>query len=90
MTLLEIAMLLCHGRLRLKMPSAAGLTELESNPLLQIAPIDFRVAAEIVNLGNYQGDPADRAIIATARARNLKLLTSDQRIIDSNLVPVIE
>jgi PIN domain nuclease of toxin-antitoxin system len=34
-------------------------------------------------------DPADRTIVATARVRNLRLLTSDQRIIESNLVPVV-
>jgi PIN domain nuclease of toxin-antitoxin system len=34
-------------------------------------------------------DPSDRAIVATARVRNLRLLTSDQRIIGSNLVAVV-
>jgi PIN domain nuclease of toxin-antitoxin system len=31
----------------------------------------------------------DRAIVATARVHQLTLLTSDHRIIKSNLVPVI-
>lgn len=35
-------------------------------------------------------DPADRAIVATARVHRLRLVTSDQRIIESKLVPVIE
>jgi PIN domain nuclease of toxin-antitoxin system len=34
-------------------------------------------------------DPADQAIVATARVHRLKLVTSDQRIIESKLVPVI-
>ncbi len=41
-------------------------------------------------MGGALRDPADRAIVATARIHNLKLLTSDQRIIDSRLVPFIE
>jgi PIN domain nuclease of toxin-antitoxin system len=35
-------------------------------------------------------DPADRAIVATARVHRLRLLTSDQRIATSGLVPVVE
>jgi PIN domain nuclease of toxin-antitoxin system len=34
-------------------------------------------------------DPADRAIVATARVHKLRLVTSDERIIESELVPVI-
>ena len=33
---------------------------------------------------------ADRAIVATARVHSLKLVTSDQRIIESNAVSVVE
>jgi PIN domain nuclease of toxin-antitoxin system len=47
------------------------------------------VAAEVAALGGYLRDPADRAIVSTARVRRLKLVTSDQRIIDSGLVPVV-
>jgi len=48
------------------------------------------VAREIASMGDGLRDPADRAIVATARVHNLKLLTSDQRIIDSGLVTVVE
>jgi PIN domain nuclease of toxin-antitoxin system len=41
-------------------------------------------------LGDALRDPADRAIVATARVHRLRLLTADQRIIDSDLVAVIE
>jgi prevent-host-death family protein len=34
-------------------------------------------------------DPADRAIVATARVHRLRLITADRRIIDSKLVTVI-
>jgi len=35
-------------------------------------------------------DPVDSAIVATARVHGLKLLTADQRIIQSKLISVIE
>jgi hypothetical protein len=35
-------------------------------------------------------DPADRAIVASARVHNLRLVTSDRRIIESKLAPVVE
>jgi PIN domain nuclease of toxin-antitoxin system len=47
------------------------------------------VAAEIAVLETLR-DPADRVIVATARVHRLRLVTSDQRIIDSRLVAVVE
>jgi len=46
------------------------------------------IAGETASLGNLR-DPADRAIVATARVHRLTLVTSDQRIIESRLVPVV-
>ncbi|HTS30516.1 MAG TPA: PIN domain-containing protein [Bryobacteraceae bacterium] len=48
------------------------------------------VAQEAAALAGALRDPGDCVIVATARSHGLKLLTSDQRIIDSDLVPVIE
>jgi PIN domain nuclease of toxin-antitoxin system len=53
-------------------------------------PIDCSIAAEIAAIGTSLRDPNDRAIVATARIRRLRLVTADQRIIDSGLVPVVE
>jgi PIN domain nuclease of toxin-antitoxin system len=47
------------------------------------------VALDVASLGVLR-DPADRAIAATARVHRLRLVTSDQRIIESKLVPVVE
>jgi PIN domain nuclease of toxin-antitoxin system len=47
------------------------------------------VAAEVAAIGGSLRDPADRATVGTARVRRLRLVTSDQRIIDSGLVPVV-
>ena len=42
------------------------------------------IASEAALLSNLR-DPADRAIVATARVHRLGLVTSDQRIIESKL-----
>ena len=50
----------------------------------------FEIATEVAALGDSLRDPADRAIVATALVHRLTLVTSDQRIIDSRLLTVIE
>jgi PIN domain nuclease of toxin-antitoxin system len=89
-SLLEIAVLTADGRLRLKTALDELLVDLQANPLFQVLPLDYETASEVVSLGRSLRDPADRAIVATARVHRLRLVTSDQRIIESNLVPVIE
>ncbi len=86
-SLLEIAVLGSGGRLGLKVALEELFEDLRS-PVFQILPLTCEVAAEVVLLGSLR-DPADRAIVATARIERLRLVTSDQRIIESKLVPVI-
>jgi PIN domain nuclease of toxin-antitoxin system len=88
-TLLEIAILFGQGSARSGIPVEKLLDELESSPVFQIVPLTVDVAAEVAALGGSLRDPADRAMVATARVRRLRLLTSDQRIIESGLVPVV-
>jgi PIN domain nuclease of toxin-antitoxin system len=88
-TLLEIAVLFGNGAARSDIRTAELFGDLESNPTIEIVPFTLDVAAEVAALGTSLHDPADRAIVATARVRTLRLLTSDQRIIASNLVPVV-
>jgi PIN domain nuclease of toxin-antitoxin system len=64
--------------------------QLDTNPAIRIIPFTTDVAREMGALGGSLRDPGDRIIVATARVHRLRLLTADQRIIDSNLVPVIE
>jgi PIN domain nuclease of toxin-antitoxin system len=64
--------------------------ELDANPWFRIIPLTTDVAYEVAAIGDSLRDPADRAIVATARVHRLRLLTADQRIIESDLVPVIE
>jgi PIN domain nuclease of toxin-antitoxin system len=51
--------------------------------------MDVEVAGEVAALGEALRDPADRAIVATARVHRFRLVTSDRRIVESKLVPVI-
>ena len=88
-TLIEIAILFGKGSARGNTPIGELLGELETNPAFQIVPLTVDVAAEAAALGGRLRDPADRAIVATARVCRLRLVTSDQRIIDSELAPVI-
>ena len=87
-TLLEIAVLASQGKLELKMTVDGFFDHLKSGQVFQILPLTYEVAAEVASLGGLR-DPADRAIVATARVERLRLVTSDQRIIESKLVPVV-
>ena len=86
-SLLEIAVLGSAGKLGLKVALEELLEDLQS-PVFQILPLTYEVAAEVASLGGLR-DPADRAIVATARIQRLRLVTSDQRIIESKLVSVV-
>jgi PIN domain nuclease of toxin-antitoxin system len=86
-SLLEIAVLASAGKLGLKVALADLFEDLQS-AVFQVLPVTFQVAAEVASLGALR-DPADRAIVATARVQRLRLVTSDRRIIESKLVPVV-
>jgi PIN domain nuclease of toxin-antitoxin system len=89
-SLLEIAILASEGKLKLKAKLAEFFDDIQASPIFRLLPLTFEVASEIASLGNNLRDPADRTIVATARVRRLRLLTSDQRIIESKLAPTVE
>ena len=64
--------------------------ELDTNPAFRIFPVTTDIAREVAAQGDSLRDPSDRVIVATARVHRLTLLTADQRIIESDLVAVIE
>ena len=82
--------LLAEARQRLIVRLDQLFHELDTNPAIRIIPLTTDVGREMAALGDALRDPADRAIVATARVHRLRLLTADQRIIESDLVPVIE
>jgi PIN domain nuclease of toxin-antitoxin system len=87
-SLLEIAVLTSQGKLRVRVDEF--FEELQANPLFQVLPLSYEIALEVASLGSALRDPADRVIVATARVHRLRLITSDQHIIESKLVPVVQ
>ena len=77
-----------EGKLRLSVTLDELLDEMQASEVFEILPLSYRIASDVAALGVLR-DPADRAIVATARVHRLHLMTSDQRIIESKLVPVI-
>jgi PIN domain nuclease of toxin-antitoxin system len=89
MSLLEIATLTASRRIQSTGDPQELLTRLQASPSVLVLPITFQIAAEFAALAHALRDPADRAIVATARVHRLKLITSDERIIDCKLVPTV-
>jgi PIN domain nuclease of toxin-antitoxin system len=89
MSLLELAFL-NEGKQRLSFRLEKVFYELDTNPAFRIIPLTTDIAYEMAAMGNALRDPGDRVIVATARVHRLRLLTADQRIIESDLVPVVE
>jgi len=88
-TLIGVAILRREGRRRLEGNIDDIFEQLEVSPAFRVLPITIPIAIDAGALSILR-DPADRTIVATARVHQLRLLTSDQRIIDSKLVSVIE
>jgi PIN domain nuclease of toxin-antitoxin system len=87
-TLLEVVTVLESGRVKARLQDI--FEKLGTSAFFQILPLTLEVASEMALMGRALRDPADRAIVATARVHRLKLLTADQRIIDSRLVVVVD
>lgn len=88
-SLVEIAIVRREGRHRLEGNIDDIFEQLEISPLFRILPITIPIAVDAGALSMLR-DPADRTIVATARVHGLRLLTSDQRIIESRLVAVVD
>ncbi len=88
-SLWEVATLLVKGRIDLGLPLRDWFRRaIAAN--LRILPIDPEIAAAVHDLpGAFQGDPADRLIVATAKVRGLTLITADAAIRDAGLVPTL-
>ena len=87
-SLWEIAKLVETRRLRLTVSIDDCLASIETNPLIEVLPLTANIAAESVRLGmKAPRDPADQLIIATARCHGTALLTQDELIVESELIP---
>ena len=88
-TLIEVAVLLGKARLQ-NLGLDDLLQDFNTRPSVRILPVTLEIASDVKSLSHALRDPLDCIIVATARVHGLRLLTSDQRIIQSRLVPVIE
>jgi PIN domain nuclease of toxin-antitoxin system len=84
----EIAMLVEKGRIEIDRPVQRWLEDALTSTATVLLPIDPAVAALAAQLPLH-GDPADRIIVATAITSGAELLTKDQKIRASGLVPTI-
>lgn len=87
-TLYELFTLFRKRRIGLTISPESFLSEVERR--FAVLPITKHVCLETLRLPpNYPRDPADRIIGATAIVEGLSLVTADQGIRDSGVVPTI-
>ena len=80
-SLWEAQMLHAKGRLELPLAFPDWLRRAAAPPMVTVLPLDIPVISALDNLpARFHGDPADRLIVATARAHRLPLATHDVRI----------
>lgn len=81
MTCWEMAWLVKHGRITLKLPVSEWLDQIEENSVA-IIPVSRAIAERAVALPEHHKDPVDRIIIATAIEHQAQLLSVDGRFPD--------
>lgn len=80
-SLWEAQMLAAKGRLELDSPLTHWLPTAVAPETVSLMPIDVGVILSLDTLPKgFHGDPADRIIVATARAHGLALATRDENI----------
>jgi PIN domain nuclease of toxin-antitoxin system len=78
----EIGLLVARNRLALSMAPAAWFRQLATRTGLALCPLEPDTLIEASFLpGSPPRDPADRIILATARALTLRVLTRDRAIL---------
>lgn len=86
-SLWEAQMLAAKGRLKIDLPLAHWLPTASAQETVALLPIDVDVILALGGLpASFHGDPADRIIVATARAHRLPLATRDKNIRRSRAV----
>ena len=79
----EVGRLEAKGRLELRMNCVEWIRAALATPGLSLIPLSPEIAIESSRLpGSFQGDPADRILMATARVTGAKLMTKDGKMLD--------
>lgn len=80
-SLWEAQMLHAKGRLTLDRAFDVWIREAAAAGVAEVVPLDVDVVIALSRLpATFHGDPADRLIVATARAHSLPLATHDRAI----------
>jgi PIN domain nuclease of toxin-antitoxin system len=78
----EVTLKVRKGKIDLRLPPDQRLNLALGRSLVTVIPIDAEIARAANMLPEpFHEDPADRLIAATARLRNLTLITSDEKIL---------
>jgi len=89
-SLLELATAYRRGRLHLERPADEWMEDLRKVRELRLEPVTAAIAQAAGALpDSVPGDPADRIIVATARALAARLVTADRRLRASGLVETV-
>lgn len=78
MTCWEMAWLVGHGRIVLKLPVSGWLDQIETNGVA-IIPVSRAIAERAFSLPEHHKDPVDRIIIATTVEHQAQLVSVDGR-----------
>ena len=88
-SLWEAQVLHAKGRLTLDRSFDVWIREAAAAGVVEIVPLDVEVVIALAGLpATFHGDPADRLIVATARAHRLPLATHDRAVRKSRVVAV--
>ena len=88
-SLWEAQMLHAKGRLTLDRSFDVWIREAAAAGVVEIVPLDVEVVIALAGVpATFHGDPADRLIVATARAHRLPLATHDRAVRKSRVVAV--
>ena len=86
-SLWEAQMLYRKRRLELPLPFSDWLARAADSQIVSVIPLDLETVLALDSLPHsFHGDPADRLIVATAKAHALPLATRDTRIRRSRMV----
>ena len=89
-SLWEAQMLYRKARLQLEMDFSVWLSQASDPSVVRVLPLDTSVVLALDKLPErFHGDPADRIIVATAKAHGLELMTEDKEIRKSRVVKVV-
>jgi PIN domain nuclease of toxin-antitoxin system len=81
----EVSLLLERGRIDFFRDAASLIQRILDESAVLEVPITHDIALESRRLIKFHDDPADRFLVATARVRDMTLVTADRRILGSGL-----